>query len=331
MTRGWCLSRSAKETMGGCLSGVWHHEHRAAGDAGYRYAAGRGICCRARAAAAQNPSLPAGDCRRGWRDGLPGAVSDRRGAVVLGLQPERIGESAVFVLPNPSGRNAALQLSGDASGLPVAGPNFTTQSALANMSDVPENRSAGVALNERAMESLEFIRTTMARSAPFTYVRPRRYRDGAAGHRRGNRCSFRGLERTVAWHPDRLRRHCRARRPGDDARQGAAMSLGCGLRPGAGSPRGSSPSIIGGAVLTVALVRADAIELVPAAWLLLYGAGVLAGSSSSVPVLAWLGTLFMAFGTPALYPAEWRDLWLASGFGVLQIAFGAYIARNHGG
>jgi mismatch-specific thymine-DNA glycosylase len=31
---------------------------------------------------------------------------DRRGAVELGLQPERIGRSAVFVLPNPSGRNA---------------------------------------------------------------------------------------------------------------------------------------------------------------------------------------------------------------------------------
>lgn len=31
---------------------------------------------------------------------------DRRGPVKLGLQPERIGESAVFVLPNPSGRNA---------------------------------------------------------------------------------------------------------------------------------------------------------------------------------------------------------------------------------
>jgi TDG/mug DNA glycosylase family protein len=31
---------------------------------------------------------------------------DRRGAVALGLQPERIGGSAVFVLPNPSGRNA---------------------------------------------------------------------------------------------------------------------------------------------------------------------------------------------------------------------------------
>lgn len=31
---------------------------------------------------------------------------ERRGAVDLGLQPERIGRSAVFVLPNPSGRNA---------------------------------------------------------------------------------------------------------------------------------------------------------------------------------------------------------------------------------
>ena len=31
---------------------------------------------------------------------------DRRGAVPLGLQPERIGGSAVFVVPNPSGRNA---------------------------------------------------------------------------------------------------------------------------------------------------------------------------------------------------------------------------------
>ena len=31
---------------------------------------------------------------------------DRKGPVSLGLQREQIGESAVFVLPNPSGRNA---------------------------------------------------------------------------------------------------------------------------------------------------------------------------------------------------------------------------------
>jgi TDG/mug DNA glycosylase family protein len=31
---------------------------------------------------------------------------ERKGAVSLGLQSERLGKSAVFVLPNPSGRNA---------------------------------------------------------------------------------------------------------------------------------------------------------------------------------------------------------------------------------
>jgi TDG/mug DNA glycosylase family protein len=31
---------------------------------------------------------------------------ERKGPVTLGLQPETIGDSAVFVLPNPSGRNA---------------------------------------------------------------------------------------------------------------------------------------------------------------------------------------------------------------------------------
>lgn len=31
---------------------------------------------------------------------------ERKGAVRLGLQPETIGKTAVFVLPNPSGRNA---------------------------------------------------------------------------------------------------------------------------------------------------------------------------------------------------------------------------------
>ena len=35
-----------------------------------------------------------------------GMFPDRKGPVTLGLQRERIGQSAVFVLPNPSGRNA---------------------------------------------------------------------------------------------------------------------------------------------------------------------------------------------------------------------------------
>ena len=31
---------------------------------------------------------------------------ERKGPLMLGPQPERIGETEVFVLPNPSGRNA---------------------------------------------------------------------------------------------------------------------------------------------------------------------------------------------------------------------------------
>jgi len=31
---------------------------------------------------------------------------ERKGAVSIGMQPERIGRSAIFLLPNPSGRNA---------------------------------------------------------------------------------------------------------------------------------------------------------------------------------------------------------------------------------
>jgi len=201
------------------------------------------------------------------------------------------------------------------------------------MSDVPEHRSAGVALNERAMESLEFIRTTMARSAPFTAV------SGRAGIAMGLLAIAAAIVARSAgsneqWLGIWIGCAVIAVPVGLAMMRAKARRYELALWSAAGRrfAQGFLPSIIGGAVLTVALVRADAIALVPAAWLLLYGAGVLAGSSSSVPVLAWLGTLFMAFGTLALFtPAEWRDLWLASGFGVLQIAFGAYIARNHGG
>ena len=200
------------------------------------------------------------------------------------------------------------------------------------MDDVTPNR-AGVALNERAMESLEFIRTTMARSAPFTAV------SGRGGIAMGllaliaaalGRWASSDQQWLMTWIGSAaiavpvgfLLMRAKARR----------YELALWSAAGRRFAQGFVPSIDAGAVLTFALVRIDAIEVVPAAWLLLYGAGVLAGSSSSVPVLAWLGALFMVLGCASLFtPAAWRDLWLAAGFGVLQIVFGVYIARNHGG
>ena len=201
------------------------------------------------------------------------------------------------------------------------------------MSDVPENRSAGIALNERAMESLEFIRTTMARSAPFTAV------SGRGGIAMGMLALVaaalaRSAPTDERWLATWIAAAVVAVPVGFVLMRAKAQRYELALWSAAGRrfAQGFMPSIVAGAVLTIALVRIEAIDVVPAAWLLLYGAGVLAGSSSSVPVLAWLGGLFMALGGAALVtPTAWRDLWLAGGFGVLQIGFGAYIARNHGG
>jgi len=201
------------------------------------------------------------------------------------------------------------------------------------MTDVPTNRSAGVALNERAMESLEFIRTTMARSAPFTAV------SGRGGIAMGLLAIVAAaLARSTAsneqWLTVWIASAAVAVPVGFVLMRAKARRYDLALWSAAGRrfAQGFAPAIAAGAVLTFALVRADAIDLVPAAWLLMYGAGVLAGSSASVPVLAWLGALFMVLGTASLFtPPAWRDLWLAAGFGVLQIAFGVYIARNHGG
>ena len=52
----------------------------------------------------------------------------------------------------------------------------------------------------------------------------------------------------------------------------------------------------------------------------------------SVRVVPLMGIGFMALGTLALLvPALSGDVLLAIGFGGLQIAFGAVIARRHGG
>ena len=200
------------------------------------------------------------------------------------------------------------------------------------MSNVPTNRT-GVALNERAIESLEFIRTTMARSAPFTAV------SGAGGMAMGvlalvAAALARSSSSNEQWLTVWVLSAAVAVPVGFVLMRAKARRHDLALWSAAGRrfAQGFVPAIAAGAVLTFGLVRADAVDLVPAVWLLLYGAGVLAGSSSSVPVLAWLGALFMVLGVVSLFtPPALRDLWLAAGFGALQIGFGAYIARNHGG
>ena len=90
--------------------------------------------------------------------------------------------------------------------------------------------------------------------------------------------------------------------------------------------------LVAGAALTWGVWMNGDRALIPAVWLLLYGTGVLAGGVFSVAAVRLLGVAFMALGIAALVtPPAWGNVWLGMGFGGLQLAFGLYIARRHGG
>ncbi len=90
------------------------------------------------------------------------------------------------------------------------------------------------------------------------------------------------------------------------------------------------PVVVAGVVLTWTLVRL-APEVLPAAWLSLYGAAVMAGGAFSVPALPAMGAGFLVLGAVAgLFPAT-GNLALGLGFGVLQVGFGVYIRERYDG
>lgn len=102
---------------------------------------------------------------------------------------------------------------------------------------------------------------------------------------------------------------------------------------------GLLPAIIAGAVLTFALLEpkrlpneATAPRELPGLWLLLYGVGIVTAGAFSVRAVPLMGLVFMALGALTLYASAIPgDLALAIGFGIVQIGFGVWIARRHGG
>ncbi len=96
--------------------------------------------------------------------------------------------------------------------------------------------------------------------------------------------------------------------------------------------QGFLPPLAAGAALSLALYRAGRPDLLPAAWLLTYGAAVLAGGMASVPLVPAMGACFLGLGWIAvLAPAAWGNALLGLGFGIVNIGFGVVIARRHGG
>jgi hypothetical protein len=193
--------------------------------------------------------------------------------------------------------------------------------------------SEPIALGDRAMEDLRFIRQTMEGGAAFTAV------PGWGGVGMGltalaaaalasgqptaeRRILVWTLEALLAVAIGAYAIHRKARRANLPVFSGAGRKFLLSFLPPA----------LAGVVLTVALWQAGADSLLPGAWLLLYGAAVVTAGTFSVKIVPVMGICFMVLGAIALLamPAA-GDLAMAAGFGGLQIVFGVTIARRHGG
>ena len=195
----------------------------------------------------------------------------------------------------------------------------------------PEGRT--IALQDRAMDNLRFIRETMERSTSFTAV------SGAAGVVMGAVAlvaSFVAARQITpeAWIATWLTAALlsgavalwamilKARRIGMPLLSGPARKFALGFAP---------PIAVGG-LLTVVLFRGGMLTSLPGAWLLLYGTAVVTGGAFSVRSVPIMGALFMLVGGAALFaPPTWGDPLMALGFGVFHIVFGIIIWRKHGG
>jgi hypothetical protein len=92
------------------------------------------------------------------------------------------------------------------------------------------------------------------------------------------------------------------------------------------------PPLLVGGLLTFALFQSALWTALPAVWLLLYGTAIVTGGAFSVRAVPVMGLALMGLGAIALFaPSNWGDAFMAAGFGVVQIAFGLWIARHHGG
>lgn len=190
-----------------------------------------------------------------------------------------------------------------------------------------------VALRDRAMDNLRYIRETMERSAEFTHV------SGLGGVGMGlvalvaaalaSRATDSGTWLAIWLAAAAVSFAVSALMM---ARKSHAEGVPLLSGPGRRFAWNMIPPLAAGGVLTAALARAGAFGLLPGTWLLLYGVSIVTGGSYSVRLIPSMGAVFMVLGLAALAsPTEWGDAYMAIAFGGLHIVFGLVIWRKHGG
>jgi hypothetical protein len=194
-------------------------------------------------------------------------------------------------------------------------------------------RTQPVALHDRAMDNLKYIRETMESAASFTAVSG--WGEVAIGV---TALVAAGLASRVAtpeawlglWLAEALLSLLIA--GWAMYRKASAASLDLLSGPARKVALSFSPPMAVGAMLTVVLYRAGLVDLLPGTWLLLYGTAVVTGGAFSVRLVPVMGLFFMLAGALALFgPAAWGTAFMAAGFGGLHVVFGILIARRHGG
>jgi len=201
-------------------------------------------------------------------------------------------------------------------------------------SEHPRPRPAEpVGLDDHARDNLRFIRETMERAGSFTavpgwgVVAVGITALGAAviASRQGSTLAW-----LVTWLSEAAVAGCMAAWTTFNKARDAGTSLFSG--PGRRFVYSFAPPLFVGALLTLVLARMGDAQAVPGVWLLLYGTGVVTGGAFSIRIVPLMGLCFMVLGAVALFcPWSWGNAFLAGGFGLLHVVFGALIARKYGG
>jgi hypothetical protein len=188
-------------------------------------------------------------------------------------------------------------------------------------------------LGDRAEADLRFIRGAMERSSSFTALPGRgamamgavALAAAAAAQQTATRTAWLGAWMGAAVVAMAVGVIALRRKASED---GVALLSG----PGRRFLLCLCPSLAAGAVITAALARGGAFDLLPSVWLLCYGAGVVAAGALSPAVVPATGAAFLVLGAAAAaLPPAWGDLVMAVGFGGVHLVAGFVVARRHGG
>jgi hypothetical protein len=190
-----------------------------------------------------------------------------------------------------------------------------------------------VSLHVQAMDNLRFIRNTMESAGSFTAV------PGKGGMLMGATALFAAYAAHLsadprAWLKVWMAEACLALAIGLGFSYRKALQNSTPLlsKPFRRFVLALAPSVFAGALLTLVFYERGISQLLPAMWLLLYGAGITSGGAFSVRVVPVMGLSFLTLGTLATFaPSSWADPLLALGFGGFHIVFGWLIARRYGG